>query len=314
MDTRPDVSVVIPVFNSAPILAKLAEELERFVQGRPETFEVLFVVDGSPDASWDVVRSVSARAPGLYRGFKLSRNFGQHNATLCGMAFSRGSLLVTMDDDLQHDPRDIAALLDCIGSTGADIVVARLREKKHSLGRRAASAAIRKLTEWLLHKPKGLHLSSFRVFRRKTARAMLKISTAYPYLPALMFAVTSNVGNVEVDHHARYGGTSNYSLVRMVALASKLIVNNSSLMLDLLGLVGTLSAAVSFAGAVLVAGKKLLYGVPVPGWTSLLVSLYLIGGLLLMGLGVIGKYLLRILRESSRLPVYFVSDTTGGAP
>jgi glycosyltransferase involved in cell wall biosynthesis len=308
------VSIIIPVYNSADILPHLAEELLDFVHGRREPFEILLVVDGSPDASWEETRRVCTEAPDIFRGLRLSRNFGQQNATLCGMRFARGRILVTMDDDLQHRPADIARLLDALEFQGADAVVARLVGKKHALGRRVASWVIRLLNERLLQKPKGLHLSSFRAMRREVGEAILEIRTAYPYFPALLFAVTHNVVNVDLPHYPRSGGRSNYNLTSMMVLASKLILNNSSVLLDLLGLVGALAASASFLGAATVAAKKLLYGVPAPGWASLMVSLYLIGGLLLMGMGILGKYLLRILGETSRQPPYFVSQRTDGGP
>jgi glycosyltransferase involved in cell wall biosynthesis len=305
-----DVSIVIPVYNSAEILPVLASGLLGFIESRRESFEVILVVDGSPDDSWNVARDLCSRHRGVFRGILLSRNFGQHSATLCGLKAARGEVVVTMDDDLQHAPADIGLLLGALEATGADVVIAKLTDKKHSLLRRAASRLMRLLTERLLSKPKGLHLSSFRAMRRWVARGVLEIQTAYPYLPALLFAVTRNAVNVEVEHHRRHGGASNYRFLIMLALASKLVLNNSSLMLDLLGFLGILSAGASFAGAAYLVAKKLIYGIPVPGWTSLLVSLYLIGGFLLMGMGIVGKYLLRLLRESTHHPNYFVSRRT----
>jgi dolichol-phosphate mannosyltransferase/undecaprenyl-phosphate 4-deoxy-4-formamido-L-arabinose transferase len=142
---------------------------------------------------------------------------------------------------------------------------------------------------------------------------VLSIRTPHPFLPALMFHVSRDVVGVPVSHHPRANGRSGYSLRKMVRLFSNLIINNSSLVLRLVGYVGIISSLLSFLGALWVTVRRLVYAESIPGWASLLVTLLFIGGLLLFALGVIGEYLVRIVETSEAKPTYFVRRDTGGA-
>lgn len=308
MKSSIDISIVIPVFNSARILPKLIHELRIFVQQRKEQFEVLLVDDFSTDDSWLVLKELCLQNRGLLKAIRLSRNCGQQSATLCGMRECKGDIIITMDDDLQHKPKDIEKLLLTKQDTGAAIVIARLVEKRHGLFRKMCSDAMKFLSEKLVSKPKNLYLSSFRLMGRDIADNILKIQTYYPYFPVLMLTVTRNIVNVDITHSERFEGKSNYSFFKSLTMSTRLIINNSSILLDCVGLLGLVSSLLSFGVAILILIKKMVLGIPIQGWTSLIISVYLVGGLILFSTGIIGKYLLRILNETLHRPNYFISE------
>ncbi len=302
------VSIVIPVYGS-PVLEELADRIDAVFRDRPEDdYEVIFVDDRSPATDvWPTLERL-ARQREQVKAVQLTRNFGQQAATLCGLREARGEVVVTLDDDLQHDPQDIPKLL---AHADRDIVIAQLRRKRHSLFRRVASRVKGYFDQILIGKPKSIQLSSFRLLGRTVVDGILSIRTPHPFLPALMFHVSKDVVSVPVGHGARRGGQSGYTLRKLVRVFSNLLISNSSLVLRLVGAVGISFAAISFLLAALVIYKKIMYGVAVQGWASLFSALLLIGGLLLVSLGVVGEYLLRIIESSENRPTYFVRRRVG---
>jgi len=222
-------SVVIPVFNGEKTVGELTERLCAVFEKTGFTYEIIFVDDNSKDGSWTSLE-VLAEHNHRIRCIKLSGNFGQHNATVCGLAHAQGNYVVTMDDDLQHWPEDIPKLITRMKETGCKVVIARLTDKKFPYYRRKASDFMRVAAEWIIKKPRGVYLSSFRLLDRQTVREMLKYNTASPYIPALIFGVTGEVANVQVYHYARKSGASNYTLARMFKLACRLLISRFPLM------------------------------------------------------------------------------------
>ena len=295
----------MPVLNSERSLVDLATRISNFFEQRSESYEVIFVDDRSTnERTWKILKKLTQR-PGI-RAVRLTRNFGQQPATLCGMQMATGDFIVTMDDDGQHAPEDIANLLKLASH---DAVIAELVGKQHSALRRIASSIKGKFDEIILGKPKGLKLSSFRLFSRGTAQAMLQLkNTPYPFLPAMMFYVTKDIVGVPIQHHARHEGRSGYSLSKMLALFKNLLINQSSLLLGFIGKVGLVVAAASFLGACYIIYRKLFMDIAIIGWTSILVTVLFIGGLVLFSLGIIGEYLIRIVGAAEKRPTFIVRD------
>jgi len=219
-------SVVIPVYNGAKTVTALAEGISDLFDRLGSSFEVVFVDDHSEDNSWDIIRGLAA-ADSRIIAIKLAANYGQHNATLCGLKYAVGDFIITMDDDLQHSPEDIPKLIREMEETGADVVIARLVNKKHDWRRRRASDFMRQLNELFAKKPKGLHLSSFRLLKKVIAEKMLCTEISFIFIPALIFGVTQKVVNTEVEHRKRQYGSSNYSFCKMVGLAFRLFLNTN---------------------------------------------------------------------------------------
>lgn len=302
------VSVVVPVYNSGR-LEELADRLSAVFEEAGIPHELILVDDGSPEPqTWRSAERL-ARERHHVSAIQLTRNFGQQAATLCGLQAARGAFVITMDDDLQHLPEDIPRFLEL---RDWDIVIGQFPRRRHSLFRRITSRVKALFDRIIVGNPKSIRLSPFRMLSQTVVEGMLAIRTPHPFIPALMLHVSQRIVGVEVRHGARSEGRSGYTLRKLVHVFGDLLINNSSLVLRMVGQVGILLALVSFALTGVVIFRKLLHGVTVQGWTSLMAALLLIGGLLLFGLGVVGEYLIRIIEASEAKPTYFVRRRIGG--
>ncbi len=300
-----DYSVIIPVFNSSGSIIEITDAIREFFESENLRYEILLINDGSsnPDTAM-ALQIASGRNPAV-RVIHLRRNYGQHAATLCGLEHSRGHRLITMDDDLQHDPGDIRLLME---KKDHDIVIAGFNVKIQSFSQRILSWIKNKLDEILLKKPHGLRFSSFRLLKREIARSMLSIQTPYPYLPSLMLLVTGDIVNVPVTHRRRSSGKSGYTWSRIIRLAFNLLFNNSTILLRWMAVAGFSTATLCLLTMFWFLFKKIVFAINVPGWTSLFVLMAGIGGLLLGGLGIIGEFLARILTGIEKRPAYFIKE------
>jgi dolichol-phosphate mannosyltransferase/undecaprenyl-phosphate 4-deoxy-4-formamido-L-arabinose transferase len=273
-----------------------------------DSYELIFVNDGSPNPeTWPELEKICELNPNV-RAIQLSRNFGQSAATLCGFKEAKGKYVVTMDDDLQHRPEDIPALL---AERHHDIVIGRLKQKKHNLFKRLSSRVKGDFDRIILGKPRHIQMSSFRCLCRVVVDGILSIYTPYPFIPALMFYVSQDVVNVVVEHQSREEGKTGYSLIKMIRLFSNLIINNSSLLLRFMGYIGVTISAFSLLLAAYFIWKKWALGISVLGWTSVIVSVLFIGGLILFSIGVVGEYLIRIIQGVERKPTYVIRQQRG---
>ena len=301
------VSVVVPVYDS-PALDVLTERIESAFRDTPHAYEIIFVDDASPQRRvWPELERL-ARDRKNVRAIQLTRNFGQQAATLCGLREARGEIVITLDDDLQHDPADIPRLLE---RADHDIVIGQFAQKEHHVLRRVASRAKSVFDRIVIGKPQDLQLSSFRLLRRPVVDGVLSIRTPNPFLPALMFHISKDVVGVPVSHGRRHSGRSGYTLRKLFGVFSNLVINNSSILLRLAASTGLLFAFVSFAWAGVIVYRKLFHRISVPGWASLFAATLLIGGLLLFSVVIVGEYLIRIIESSEARPTYFVRRRAG---
>ena len=297
-------SVVVPVYKTVNSLNLLAKRVDLVFAALRETYELIFVNDSPFCSETDRTLQTLALNNSNVVYVRLTKNFGQQPATLCGIAHCSGDFIITMDDDLQHAPEDIPALIKQKDSH--DIVIAALVNKRHNLFKRISSKAKGYFDYLLIGKPKHIRLSSFRLFSRNVADNFRQIKTPYPFIPALMFAVSEDVVNVPVTHQPREEGKTNYTFRKMVSVFSNLLINNSSLLLKLIGYLGVVSFSLSSLIACIVLYKKIIYDIAVAGWSSMMVVLLFFGGLNLLAVGIVGEYLIRIMTTSENRPTYFV--------
>jgi glycosyltransferase involved in cell wall biosynthesis len=301
------ISIVIPVYNSL-VTAEIVERLGAVFSGRPEQHEIVFVDDFSPDARvWPELARLAGQHAHV-RSIQLTRNFGQHAATLCGLAEARGGVIVTMDDDLEHNPEDVPKLL---ARADHDVVLAQLKHRHHSLGNRVGSRIKAVFDTVIFGKPRDIQFSSYRALSRIVVDGMLAIRTVRPFIPALILHVTRDLAAVDIVHQPRRSGRSSYTFAKRLRLFTDLLIHNSSLVLRLVGQVGALMAVVSFGVAGWVIYRKIMFNLAIQGWTSLIAVQLLIGGLLLVAVGVIGEYLIRIIESTDARPTYLVRRRAG---
>lgn len=289
------ISIIIPVFNSENILKRTVSDLLDTLPNYE--FEIILVNDGSEDKSWEIASELAHRHSNI-KAIDLLKNHGQHTAILCGIAHATGDFLITMDDDLQNPPSEIPKLIQKI-EEGYDLVFAKFEQKMHGGYRKVGSKIVGYLNEQIFGKPKNITLTNFRIFTRETANRLLLHRTNYPYIPGLLLISANKVANVDTKHLPRSFGKSNYNLIRILKLVSRLLFNYSSLPLRLVSGVGIVVSIMSFLAGVVYVLKSLLVGVSVPGWTTLVVLLSFLMGFVLIILGIIGEYLARILNQLS---------------
>lgn len=306
----PELSIVIPVYGSASILPALAQRIDHaLAAGRDGSFEVLLVHDCGPGDTWAVIESLAATRPWL-RGLDLRRNAGQHNAIMAGLAAANGRYIVTMDDDLQHDPNDIPKILGALHK-GADLVYAQFPRRNHALWKRAGSRFNDMVAQWLLKKPKGLYLSPFRGFVRGLRDEILRYQGPFVYLDGLLLQSTNaqRIQTLMVTHHARSDGKSGYSLRKSITLWLQMATSFSIVPLRLVSFAGALASCLAFLVALVVLVQKLRDPSLAVGWASLIVTILFMGGLQLLALGALGEYTGRVLLNVNKSPQYVVGRT-----
>ena len=300
-------SAVIPVFNSAQIVGKTIEETVSFFESQQLSYELILVNDGSSDRSWDVILD-KATSNGKVVGINLLRNYGQHTANLCGLDHASGDYVITLDDDLQNPPSEIAHLIDK-AHEGHDVVFGVFQTKQHSFWRRLGSRAVSALNTRIFGKPPGLSVSNFRILERDVVDRIRAHRTHYPYMTGLALLFSRDPANVVVEHHERRAGKSSYTPLRIARLVAAILFSYSSFPLRLMAGVGFSIATASFLiGATFVA-NRLLVGTAVPGWTTLAVLLAFFNGVTILMLSMLGEYVVRILNQISASRPYEVAET-----
>jgi glycosyltransferase involved in cell wall biosynthesis len=306
---NPEISVVIPVYASARILPALADRLHAALSATARTggFEVVLVHDHGPDDAWQVIQELARTRPWL-KGVNLRRNAGQHNAVMAGFAHATGEFVITMDDDLQHDPDDIPRIIDSLRN-GADLCYVQFESRQHALWKRAGSAFNDIVASILLNKPRDLYLSPFRGMRREICEAALTYQGPFVYVDGLLLQSTSNYTMITARHHERQDGQSGYSLRKSISLWLQMATSFSIVPLRLVSLAGMIASAFAFLFALGVIIRKFAVPEMAVGWPSLIVAILFMGGLQLLALGAIGEYVGRILLNVNNRPQYVVSAT-----
>ena len=300
----PEVSIVVPVYNSQTTVEGLAERVFATLEGIGRTGEIVFVDDGSADGSWAILEKLSERYPGRITAVQLMRNFGQHNALMCGFHHVRGGVVVTMDDDLQNPPEEIPKLLTALDESGNDLVYGRYWKKQHVGWRNLGSRTILAFYRFVFQTKIGP--TSFRAFRAHLLPSLLNYHLNYTYIDGLINWSTRRIGQVDVEHAAREHGRSGYRISTLLLLASNLFTNFSILPLQLVSLVGLTTATLGIFGALFYLVQYSLNQIAVPGFATIIIALLVIGGLQMLALGVIGEYLGRMHLNVNRKPQFVV--------
>ncbi|UYN96252.1 MAG: glycosyltransferase family 2 protein [Enhydrobacter sp.] len=303
----PALSIVVPVYNGAATVGELVGALRALeLEGG---LEIVLVVDGSPDNSLDVCKRLAAEPGAPVIVLSLSRNYGEHNAVMAGLARARGNYTISMDDDLQNPPDEVKRLFEYARDGGYDVVYTYYDEKKHAAWRNLGSRFTNWCADHLIDKPKGLYLSSFRcvsAFVRE--HIVASYEGPYPYVDGLIFQVTQNVGRLQVAHLPRAEGRSNYTLARLFRLWLSMFLNFSVIPLRFATLFGIAFGALGALAAIIVIVEAISSNKPPQGWASLMVAVLVLAGVQLIVVGLIGEYLGRMFLAVNRKPQYLVRE------
>ena len=298
------VSIVVPVYRSEGTLRPLFERLTKALHGTPGGFEVVFVDDASPDGSWRVLEELQRTHPDRIVAVRLARNFGQHNALMCGFREARGAVVVTMDDDLQNPPEEVPKLLAALADPEQDVVYGRFHTKKHRPWRNGGSWLINVFYRRVFGS--DVTVSSFRAIRKATVENILTYDLNFTFIDGLIAWNTQRIAEVDVLHHARPGGRSGYTLARLATLAFNLFTNFSLLPLQFVSAMGLALAGAGFLVGAWYLVAFVRHKIGVPGYASTITAILVLGGAQLVALGIIGEYLGRLHLNVNRKPQYAV--------
>jgi len=313
LQTNPvTVSVVVPVYNSAQMLRGLAERLRGSLEPAAATFELVLVNDGSTDASWPVITEL-AETHAWVRGISLMRNYGQHNALLCGIRAARYEVIVIMDDDLQHPPEEIPRLLEKLAE-GHDVVYGTPREEQHSLWRLVASRLTKLALQSVMGAETARKVSAFAAFRTHLREAFATYDGPFVSIDVLLTWGSTRFAATEVHHHRRSVGTSHYTFRMLVTYAITMTTGFSTLPLQFASLVGFAFTIFGAGVLVYVVGRYLIQGTDVPGFPFLASVIAILSGAQLFALGIMGEYLARMHFRMMQRPPYSLQSTTSGTP
>ncbi len=305
-DRATKLSVVIPVLNGESALGDLVQRLHSVLQVCSLDYELILVNDGSWDKSWDVVCRL-VRQHGWIHGINLMRNYGQHNALLCGIRAATGEVVITMDDDLQHPPEVIPDLLATLAE-GYDVVYGVPAEEQHGFFRDVAS----KITKIALQSAMGADIArsvgAFRAFRTQLRDAFANYQSPFVSVDVLLTWGTTRFAAVRVPHEARRVGKSNYTFRKLLTHALNMMTGFSVRPLQLASLVGFTFSLFGIGVLLYVVGRYLILGYSIPGFPFLASTLAIFSGAQLFALGIIGEYLARMHFRSMERPVYVIRD------
>jgi polyisoprenyl-phosphate glycosyltransferase len=303
------VSIVIPVYRSAPILPALAEQLHLELSKSFESFEVVLVNDCSPDDSWRVIVELS-RKYAFIRGLNLRANVGQDNAIMAGLNMVHGDAIVIMDDDLQHPPAGIAPLVAELAK-GYDVCYANFTTRQHRLWKRLGSAFAGWVASHIAGKPIDIYMSPFKALRRGLVRELIAYDGPYSYVDGLILSCTSRLTQIPMQHHSRLEGKSNYSLRKSIGVWLRLVTGFSILPLRLITYLGVAVAFLSFLLSAWFIAEYLTTSRRVEGWMSLLLMINFFGGVQLIAIGVLGEYVGRAYLRLNKKPQFSIAETCG---
>jgi glycosyltransferase involved in cell wall biosynthesis len=300
-------SVVVPVYNSEHTLQELYTRLEKvFRETIKEEFELILVDDGSKDRSFAVMQELREKDSRV-KIIQMARNFGQHPALLCGFAHTKGEFIVTMDDDLQHQPEELPKMINVMKERDdVDVIIASYEGRKHNLIRKLGTKLSVWATSKMLGKDPNLQITSYRLIRRFLVEAMLKTNTYLPQIGNLLVLSSNRIINVPVQHAARAYGKSGYSFRRLVKDLIYDITAHTAFPLLMVRNIGIASFLVSFLLGIYYLVRYFLCGISVEGWTSLMLVMLAFFGLTLLSIGIIGIYLMNILNEAKKMPHYVI--------
>ena len=298
----PDIAVVVPIFNEADNIAVMHERVSATLQQLGRSYEVWYIDDGSSDRSLDLLRDIAARDRHV-SVIELTRNFGQHAAVLAGFAASQADIVVTLDADLQNPPEEIPRLVHKL-EEGYDVVGGWRVERQDPLFRRAASDVI----NWMTSLTVGVKMQDYgcmlRAYRRSVVRQIVDCDERSSFIPALANALAKRTAEIEVGHSDRWGGSSKYSLMKLLRLSFDLITGFSLLPIQMMSLAGIVVALVGIGFGAFLLVRRLFVGPESEGVFTLFAILFVFIGILILAVGLVGEYVGRIYLEVRRRPTY----------
>ena len=303
-----DCSIVIPVYFGELTLEELIQQLEQVLPKLFSKYEVILVNDGSRDRSWEVICNLATQHTWI-KAYNLMRNYGQHNALLCGIRAAQYPVIVTLDDDLQHPPQEIGKLIAKL-EQGYDVVYGTPQQEKHSLWRQLASQITKLTLQSTMGAETARQVSAFRAFRSGVRESFANYTNSYVSIDVLLTWGASRFTAVPVRHNPRLAGQSHYTFRKLTVHALNMITGFSIIPLQIASMAGFSFALFGVVVLIYVVGRYLIQGGSVPGFPFLASTIAIFSGVQLFALGIIGEYLARMHFRLLDRPPYVVSEAT----
>ena len=304
----PYISIITPVYGCSKSLNRLYERIRDTLSSTTDSYEIIMVNDASPDDAWKEIKKLSEKDCRV-KGIDLSRNFGQHKAIAVGLDYACGDWIVVMDCDLQDQPEEIIKLYNK-AQEGYDIVLGKRDDRKDSLFKKLGSKLFYSFNNYMTENKLDNTVANFSIFSKKVLSAILKIQDQNRPFALIINWVGFKKAYISIKHAEREEGNSSYNLSKLITLAIDSIVTQSNKPLKLSIKFGFLLSLLSLLYGILLVARYYIFSIPTEGWTSIMVSVYFLGGLLFLNMGVLGLYIGKIFDETKNRPIYIVQETT----
>lgn len=299
------ISVVVPVYNSAPVLTELADALERCFVTLNLSYQLVLVDDCSKDDSWQVIKDIKTRNPDKITAIRMAKNFSQHNAIFCGFHYCTGDLILTMDDDLQHPVEEISRLIQCQSETDADVVYGVSEQYKRSFVRNFFSKGYRVSAK--LTAPDYTAGSSFRIIKSTLVKKIIIHNQQFVFVDELISWYTTSIKHILVSHNVSKLKASRYSGAQLAKLYWDLVFGYNAALLKMITYLGLCSSFISFVVGVFFIIKKIFFQSRI-GFTGIVVSITFTGGIILLSIGIIGEYMRRMYNTLNERPQFSIRE------
>ena len=302
------ISIVTPIYGCCQSLNKLYERLNKSLSTITNDFEVIMINDSSPDNAWETIKELSKK-DNRVKGINLSRNFGQHKAITAGLDYAKGDWIVVMDCDLQDQPEEIIKLYNK-AIEGYDIVFGRRMERKDTFFKKLSSKLFYKVYDYFTDSKIDNTIANFSIISKKVLNTLKKMREQNRTYPLFVNWIGFKRTEINIEHSSRDEGKSSYTFSKLINLAIDSIVSQSNKPLKLSIKFGFILSFLSLIYACLLVLRYFIFSIPVEGWTSVMVSIYFIGGLLFANMGILGLYVGKIFDETKNRPIYIISEIT----
>ncbi len=305
---QPYFSIVIPVYRCPWTLHELYSRLKSTLEAINKNFEIIMVDDGSPLHDWEVIKELAAKDKRV-KGIKLSRNFGQHHAITAGLDFAKGRWVVVMDCDLQDQPEEIAKLYQK-AMEGYDIVVGRRAKRKDGFFKRMSSKVFWKVYSYFTETQIDGRIGNFGIYSDKVISTVNKMRESSRIFALFAVWIGFKRAEIDIEHFRREKGKSSYTLKKLINLAIDSILSYSQKPLILFIKLGCFISLVAFGFSIFLIIQHFFMSIPVAGWTSIMVSIYFLSGIIIACIGIVGIYIGKVYNEVKNRPLYIIDDIT----
>lgn len=302
-----EISVVVTIYNAEKALPELVERLDKAVGSVTGSYELIFVEDRGKDASWKVLKGLAAGNRNV-KAVRMARNFGQHNAITAGLHLATGNYVVLMDGDLQDEPEVIPGLYDAIKKGETEIVYVRRINRKDTAYKKFTSNLYYRVFSFVSGMKVNPQVGTFRIMTKLVCESFCQFREVNKYIGGIFSWMDFDEGFFDAEHKERKHGRSNYNMSKMLRLALNGVLSFSNKPLNFAMYIGLSSSFGSILMGLIFTYRKLVYHVNVTGYSSLIVSLFFIGGLILFVQGIIGQYIGRIYDQARSRPEYLVQE------